>query len=345
MAMQPTVSQLTLTSSYEPQFSYTSEHTCTQIFLPTDRPTDRQAALFLQTQIFTQLFGCCCHPLTTKNQTPTTSSLPSFLPSSSEPLSLSLSLSLSRLPKLILSPLPKIPSLKTGGTSPNLNQLKNASSLLHRHSTRRKQRTSLTLWDLRIHRQPSVGAIYERFVVPTTAAALILRRSDRLFSPRIHSTCGFRVTGLLCQADGRYANQLQTEANSLLSSLRCFCPPSFGKTVREAAIIEKKALPAGQGWMNHPPFQTPTVDERPPLIHPTSRPHRKSHSSGESTASRQGATLIHARVDECGWMTVDSRRCGLVDRTKTTSLGRRQNVGPTENECFLSWPLGVSFAS
>lgn len=154
MAMQPTVSQLTLTSSYRPQFSNTSNtHMYTDF--PSFLPSDRQAALFLHTEIFTQLFGRCCQPPP-----------PFLLPPSS------LSLSLSRLPKLILSPLPKNCSLKTGGTSPNLNQLKNAfilSSLLHRHSTRRKQRTSLTLWDLRpllltIHRrQPGVGAIYERF--------------------------------------------------------------------------------------------------------------------------------------------------------------------------------------
>lgn len=128
-------------------------HTCTQIFLPSFLPTDRPLCSYTQKFLHNYLDAAANHLL------------PSFFLRA-------LSLSLSRLPKLILSPLPKNCSLKTGGTSPNLNQLKNAfilSSLLHRHSTRRKQRTSLTLWDLRpllltIHRrQPGVGAIYERF--------------------------------------------------------------------------------------------------------------------------------------------------------------------------------------
>lgn len=55
----------------------------------------------------------------TYNQKPKANHLlPSFL---LPPSSLSLTIA-----KLILSPLPKIRSLKTGGTSPNLNQLKNA---------------------------------------------------------------------------------------------------------------------------------------------------------------------------------------------------------------------------
>lgn len=118
MAMQPTVSQLTLTSSYQPQFSYTSNtHVHRFPFRPTDRPTDRPLCSYRHKFLHNYLDAAATHlQPKTKSQPP-----PPSLPSSSE-----LSLSLSRLPKLILSPLPKIRSLKTGGTSPKLNQLKNA---------------------------------------------------------------------------------------------------------------------------------------------------------------------------------------------------------------------------
>lgn len=137
--MQPTVSQLTLTSSYQPQFSNTTKHTCTQIFLL----TDRQAALFLQTGIFTQLFGCCCHPNTTKNQKPITSFLPPFLlpPSSlSLPLTHTIAKNDPRLyQKFVFSKQEEPLQTSTNSRMPF------SSSLLHRHSTRRNQRTSLTL--------------------------------------------------------------------------------------------------------------------------------------------------------------------------------------------------------
>jgi len=83
--MQPTVSQLTLTSSYQPQFSYTSKHTCTQIFLPTDRPTDRPLCSYRHKFLHNYLDAAATHlQPKTKSQPP-----PPSLPSSSE-LSLSL---------------------------------------------------------------------------------------------------------------------------------------------------------------------------------------------------------------------------------------------------------------
>lgn len=323
MAMQPAVSQLTLTSSYQPQFSNTTKHTCTQIFLL----TDRQAALFLQTEIFTQLFGCCCHPPTTKNQKPTTSFL---LPPSS------LSLSLSRLPGTILASTKNLFSQNRRNLSKPQPTQECFYPLLSYTVTQREEtsapRSPSGTWDLffRIHRQPTVGAIYERFL-PTTAA-LILRRSDRLFSPKIHSACGFQVLllpdWLLCKANARYANQLQPKQILLPLLSRCFCPSSLRhkrgghyreeSTASRARADESSTVPSANCRWTSP-------------SHPSHvAPHPKSHSSGESMASRQGATLIYARVDECGWLWTVVDVGGLVDRKKTTSLGRRQMWGHQE---------------
>lgn len=162
-------------NSYPPpinlNFQTQPKHTCTQIFLP----TDRQAVLFLQTEIFTQLFGCCCHPTTTNH-------LLHFLPPSFllPPRSLLASTKnlLSQKWKSLFKPRPT-----QDGLSPLLSY-----TVTQREE---KQCTSLTLWHLRPLARNSQaahrgGAIYERFL-PTTAA-LILTRSDRLFSHK-NSLC------------------------------------------------------------------------------------------------------------------------------------------------------------
>ena len=61
--MQPTVSQLTLTSSYQPQFSNTSKHTCTQIFLPSFLPTDRPLCSYTQKFLHNYLDAAANHLL------------------------------------------------------------------------------------------------------------------------------------------------------------------------------------------------------------------------------------------------------------------------------------------
>lgn len=78
--MQPTVSQLTLTSSYQPQFSYTSNtHVHRFPFRPTDRPTDRPLCSYRHKFLHNYLDAAATHlQPKSKSQPPPPPFLPSF---------------------------------------------------------------------------------------------------------------------------------------------------------------------------------------------------------------------------------------------------------------------------